>query len=37
MKRAIVWAIIAFAACIVVGNVQAGLAITVVAAIISAA
>lgn len=37
MKRAIWWSVIGFAACIVVGNVAAGLALTLVAAIISAA
>ena len=37
MKRAVWWSVVAFGACIVVGNVGAGLALTVFAAIISAA
>jgi hypothetical protein len=37
VKRAIWWSLAAFAACIVIGNVPAGLAVTLVAAIISAA
>ncbi len=37
MKRAVWWSLIAFAACIVVGDIAAGLALTLIAAMISAA
>jgi hypothetical protein len=37
VKRALVWSVIAFGACIVIGNVAAGLLVTLAAAIISAA
>lgn len=37
MKRAVWWSVVGFTACIIIGNVAAGLAVTVVLAIISSA